>query len=321
MTTPPDAPDAAAPPAVPAPGSTPAGVAAALAAVTVWGLGNTIIASVPMSGIAVSFYRLLLGAVLYVAVLYARGGRLGRRSFRLGGWGGVAFGLNVATFFAALQLTSVANATTISALQPLVIMVFAAAMFGERIRPRHVVCGVVATLGVALVAFGTSRGATGSVAGDVMAVLALIAWAWYFIASKKAREQLDTLEYMTVINVVAFVVVAPIALVTGELFAEAGRLDGTAAVAIVAIVLVPGSGHILINWAHNHTTLVTSALITLALPVVATASAAVFLDQRVAAIQVVGIATVLVSLAAVIVGDARSTATALRNAEATEPAP
>ena len=321
MTTPPTGPDAAAPPATPAPGSSPAGVAAALAAVTVWGLGNTIIASVPMSGIAVSFYRLLFGAVLYVAVLHARGGRLGRRSFRLGGAGGVAFGLNVATFFAALQLTSVANATTISALQPLAIMAFAAAMFGERIRARHVVCAVVATLGVALVAFGTSRGATGSLAGDVMAVLALITWAWYFIASKKAREQLDTLEYLTVINVVAFVVVAPIALVTGELFGESGRLDGSTTLAIVAIVLIPGSGHVLNNWAHNHTTLVTSALITLALPVVATASAAVFLDQRVAAIQVVGIATVLVSLAAVIVGDARSAAIALRNAEATEPAP
>ena len=141
---------------------------------TVWGLGNTIIAAVDMSGIVLSFYRLLLGALLYVAVLYARGGRLGRRSFRLGGWGGVAFGLNVATFFAALQLTSVANATTISALQPLAIMAFAAVMFGERIRARHVVCAVVATVGVALVAFGTSRGATGSITGDVMAVLALI---------------------------------------------------------------------------------------------------------------------------------------------------
>ncbi len=304
-----------------APGSSPAGVAAAVAAVTVWGLGNTIIASVDMSGIALSFYRLLFGALLYVAVLYARGGRLGRRSFRLGGPGGVAFGLNVATFFAALHLTSVANATTISALQPLAIMAFAAVMFGERIRARHVVCAIVATLGVALVAFGTSRGATGSITGDLMAVLALITWAWYFIASKKARQQLDTLEYMTVINIVAFVVVAPIALVTGDLFADGGRLDASTAMLIVAIVLVPGSGHILINWAHNHTMLVTSALITLALPVVATASAAVFLDQRVAAIQVVGIVTVVVALAAVIIGDARPGVDDADTAAATEPAP
>ena len=318
MTSPPDAPPAA---DAPASGSSPAGLAASIAAVTAWGLGNTIIAAVDMSGIALSFYRLLCGALLYVAVLYARGGRLGRRSFRLGGPGGIAFGLNVATFFAALQLTSVANATTISALQPLAIMAFAAVVFGERIRARHVACAVVATVGVAMVAFGTSRGATGSITGDVMAVLALIAWAWYFIASKKARVQLDTLEYMTVINIVAFVVVAPIALVTGELFTASGRLDASTALLILAIVLVPGSGHILINWAHNHTTLVTSALITLALPVVATASAAVFLDQRVAAIQVVGIVTVVVALAAVIIGDARSGVAEADTAAATEPAP
>ena len=154
-----------------------------------------------------------------------------------------------------------------------------------------------------------------------MAVLALIAWAWYFIASKKARVQLDTLEYMTVINIVAFVVVAPIALVTGDLFADSGQLDLSNALLILLIVLVPGSGHILINWAHNHTTLVTSALITLALPVVATASAAVFLDQRVAGIQIVGIVTVVLALAAVIIGDARSGSDEVDTASATEPAP
>ena len=302
-------------------GSTPIGTTAAVAAVGLWGLGNALIASVPLPGIVVAFYRLLVGAVLYFAVLLVRGGRLHRSSFRAGWQGGVAFGCNIATFFAALQLTTVANATTISALQPLVIMGFAAVMFGERIRPRHVICAVVATLGVALVAFGTTRNDAGSIAGDVMAVLALFSWAWYFIASKSARERLDTLEYMTVINIVAFAVVVPIALATGDLLSPEGRHDAPSALRIVAIVLIPGSGHVLINWAHNHTTLVLSSLITLALPVIATAAAAVFLDQAVVPVQVVGILTVIVALAAVIVGDARSDPGDPIVAEATEPAP
>jgi len=316
-------PPATAPPDAPAPGSasSPVGIAAAISAVGLWGLGNTLIASVALPGIAISFYRLLLGAALYLVVLYLRGGHLQRSSFRSGWAGGVAFGLNIATFFAALQLTTVANATTISALQPLVIMAFAAVMFGERIHPRHIVCAVVATVGVALVAFGTTRDNSGSIAGDVMAVLALLTWAWYFIASKKARTQLDTLEYMTVINIVAFAVVVPVALVTGDLLASDSRLDLSDAVRIGLIVLVPGSGHILINWAHNHTTLVMSSLITLALPVIATASAAVFLDQAVATVQVIGIFTVIAALAAVIIGDARSGTGGLELAEATEPAP
>ena len=282
------------------------GIAASVGAVTAWGLGNIVIAGVPMSGIALSFYRLLFGALLYLVVFAVRGGRLRRSSFRHGWVGGVAFGADIVTFFIALQLTTVANATTISALQPLVIMGFAAVMFGERIHARHIVCAVIATAGVAMVAFGAARSGSGSLGGDLMAVAALIAWAWYFVASKKARTQLDTLEYMTVINVVAFLVVVPVALISGDLLSSQGSLGADNALAIVLIVLVPGSGHVLINWAHNHTTLVTSSLITLAMPVISTAAAAVFLDQQVVAIQVVGIAAVLVALAAVIVGDSRS---------------
>lgn len=298
-----------------APTSSPWGIGAAVTAVTAWGLGNTIIAGVPMSGMAIAFYRLGLAVLLYLPVLYLRGGRLSGRSFRHGWVGGVAFGADIATFFVAIHLTTVANATTISALQPLVIMGFAAVMFGERIRSRHVVCAVTATVGVALVAFGAARSGTGSLAGDLMSVVALFAWAWYFIASKKARTELDTFEYMTVMNIVAFVVVAPVALLTGDLFGADGRLDAGRLLAITLIVLVPGSGHILINWAHAHTTLVLTSLITLAMPVLSTVAAAVFLDQRVAAAQVVGIAVVLASLAVVVVGDARTVA------PATEPAP
>jgi drug/metabolite transporter (DMT)-like permease len=288
-----------------APTSSPLGIGAAVGAVTAWGLGNTIIAGVPMSGIAIAFYRLLLAVAIYVPVLYLRGGRLSRRSLRHGWVGGVAFGADIATFFVAIHLTTVANATTISALQPLVIMGFAAVMFGERIRSRHVVCAVTATAGVALVAFGAASSGTGSLAGDLMSVVALFAWAWYFIASKKARTELDTFEYMTVMNLVALAVVAPVALMTGDLLGVDGRLDAGRVFVIALIVLIPGSGHILINWAHAHTTLVLTSLITLAMPVLSTVSAAVFLDQRVVAAQVAGIAVVLASLAVVILGDAR----------------
>lgn len=289
-----------------APGSTPAGIGATVAAVTAWGLGNTLIASVDLPGMALAAYRLALAVVIYVPILYLRGGRLSTRSLRHGWQGGVAFGADIATFFVAIQLTTVANATTISALQPLVIMGFAAVMFGERILPRHVVCAVVATAGVAMVAFGAASSGTGNLAGDAMSVVALFAWAWYFIASKRARGELDTFEYMTVMNLVAFVVVTPVALLTGDLLSAAGRPDPASMLAILLIVALPGSGHILINWAHGHTTLVLTSLVTLAMPVLSTVSAAIFLDQRVVAIQVAGIAVVLASLAVVILGDARA---------------
>lgn len=290
------------------PASTPLGIGAAVAAVCVWGVGNTLIAGVALTGTAIAFYRLALASVLYPAVLYARGSRLSRDSFRFGWVGGVAFGADIVTFFVAIHLTTVANATTINALQPLVIMGFAAVMFGERIRPWHLMCAFVATAGVAMVAFGSASSGDGSRLGDVMAVASLFAWAWYFIASKKARIHLDTFEYLTVMNLVAFAFVTPIALLTGDLFRAGNSLDLRTAGMILLIVVVPGSGHILINWAHGHTTLVMTSLVTLAMPVISATSAAIFLDQAVSGQQATGIALVLAALAAVIIWDARTTA-------------
>jgi len=305
-------------PPAPAPGNEPAGIAAAVAAVTAWGLGNVIIAAVPLNGLAIAFHRLWTGSLLYVAVLYLTGRRLSRQSFRLGWKGGVAFGANIASFFVAVRLTTVASAVTISALQPVVILGFAAVMFGERIRLRHLTSTVVAVAGVALVTFGATNIGGGDRLGDLVAVFALFSWAAYFIASKQARRHLDTLEYMAVMNVVAFLVVAPVAVLSGSMSGTAGHLTPTIYLAVLAIVLLPGSGHILMNWAHAHVTLVLASLITLALPVISTTAAAVFLDQEVSMVQVVGIIVVLVALAVVIVGDARDGGEAV---EATEPAP
>lgn len=285
--------------------STPVGIAASVAAVTAWGVGNTIIASIDLPGLAIAFYRLLFAVALYLPALYLSGGRLTRDSLRFGWRGGAAYGTDVAVFFVAIHLTSVANATTINALQPLVVMGFAAAMFGERIRSRHVGGALAATAGVALVALGGASSGSGDLGGDLVAVVALFAWAWYFIASKRAREHLGTLEYMAVMNSVALLVVAPVALVTGQISGVSADLGDGRVLWILAVVLVPGSGHLLINWAHGQTLLVTLSLITLAMPVIAAVTAAAFLDQPVAPLQAVGIAVVLASLAVVILGESR----------------
>lgn len=286
--------------------SSPAGIGAACTAVVVWGLGNALIKGLGLNGLALSFYRLGLGALFYATVLYLRGGRLRKDSFRYGWKGGLAFGSNIATFFVALHLTTVAIAVTVSALQPIVIVGFAAALFGERIRRDHIVWTVVATAGVAAVTLGATGPGSASVAGIVISFVSLFTWAWYFVASKQARQHLDTLEYMTVMLTVAFVAVAPISVLTGALGAADGHLTWRTFGGIWLIVLLPGSGHVLINWAHAHTTLLLTSLITLGTPVISAAAAAVFLGEQVTVVQWSGMAVVLVALAAVIVADARA---------------
>ena len=292
-------------PASPAHDSTPAGAAGVFVAVTMWSFGNVLIAAIPMNGLALGTYRLGLGAVVYTVVLHLQGGRLTRRTFALGWKGGLAFGLDIAAFFLAVHNTSVAIAVTLSALQPVVIAGFAAVMFGERIRRRHIIGTAVAMPAVALVAFGAGGESVHSLFGDVMAVAAVLAWAAYFIASKRAREELATMEYMAVLNIVGFATMVALSIPTGALVGTESELTWSTVLAIVAVLALPGSGHIIINWAHAHTTLMLASLATLAMPVISTLAAAVFLDQRVTAMQAIGIVVVLVTLAFVVVGDSR----------------
>ena len=65
--------------------------------------------------------------------------------------------------------------------------------------------------------------------------------------------------------------------------------------------LVSGAfGHVLLNWAHPHVPLQIMSLLTLLVPVVATAGAVVFLDEPVDGLQWFGMAVVLAALARVV---------------------
>ncbi len=264
-----------------------------------------LIAWIPMNGLALGVYRLGLGAAVYTAWLYFRGGRLSVDRFRWGWFGGVAFGLDIATFFLAVQNTSVSIAVTLSALQPVVIAGVAAAAFGERIRARHIIGTVVAVPAVALVAFGAEDSGVTSTFGNVMAVAALFAWSAYFIGSKKAREKMPTMDYMAVMNIVAFVTITVIAVPSGVLWSSDAQMNWRNAALVVCVLAVPGTGHIVMNWAHGHTTLMLTSLATLTMPVISTLGAWVFLDQSVTWTQLVGIAIVLAALTYVVIGDSR----------------
>ena len=154
-------------------------------------------------------------------------------------------------------------------------------------------------MGVLAVVRGSSTSGDVTAFGELMAVLALFAWVGYFVYSKQARQHLGTIEYLTVIMVVGVPLMLPLSLLTGQL-TDQGWLSLSEYGWVLLVIVLPGTGHLLINWAHNHTTITLTSLLTLLMPAISTACAAVFLDQEVTALTVVGISIVLVSLAFVV---------------------
>ena len=276
-----------------------AGILATTAGVTIWGASSIMVKSIDgIDATGISFHRLVLGAALLVVVHLGRGGRISWQTLRISAAGGVAFGLDIVLFFSALRETSVANATVIGALQPILLAPIGVRLFGEHLARRTVGWSVVAVGGTAVVVLGATGVPEWSLRGDLLAVGALASWTAYFVASKQARRHLGTLEYFTGLSIVACIVVVPYALAVGADLSPAGTGDW---VTIVVVTVFSGAlGHVLLNWSHEHVPLQVISLLTLLVPVVATAGAVVILGERVTAVQWAGMAVVLASLAVVV---------------------
>lgn len=277
-----------------------AGSVAVLVAVSVWGAMAVVVRLVDdIDGLVLGFHRLWVGALATSALYLATGGRFSWRALRLAAPGGIAFGADIVLFFSALKHTTVANATVVGALQPVLLFFVVDRMFGEAVTRRLVAWSAAAIAGVVLVVYGSAGTPSWSPAGDLLAVGALFAWTGYFIASKRVRDRLAPLEYLACLLVVATVALGPIALLSGGRL-DPGGVEGWAWIAVVAVGS-GGIGHLLLNWAHGHVDLAVMSVLTLAVPVVGVVSAAVFLDEAVGWVQAAGMAVVLVSLGVVAV--------------------
>jgi drug/metabolite transporter (DMT)-like permease len=276
----------------------------AIGAVVCWSSGNVVVAQVDMGGLAIAFWRLVLGAVVYGTVLHLAGRRITWAQARLAFPVSVVFALELGVFFAALHHTSVANATTIGSLQTIVLMVVASVRFGERIGAWLVGVAVVAIGGVVVVMFGGGGDAGLHLRGDLLALGAMVLFSAYFVLVKDIRHRIDTFTLQTLTMAVGSVVLLPMAAI------EAGRMvpdwpSGSQWGWLCLLLAVPGTGHFLMNWAHLHVSLSLAGMLTLAIPALSAFGAWLALDQGLAPVQVAGMVVVMASLLLVVRHDAR----------------
>ncbi len=269
---------------------------AAVFAVVCWSAGNVIVARLDLSGIEIAFWRQFLGAVVYGTVFILIGKRFTWSQIKLAFPVAILFCSEIAVFFTALNITTVANATIIGALQPIVLIIVAGGKFGEVITKRLVGISIFATGGVAVVVLGSSNDVSWSPLGDLLALLAMILFSAYFVAVKSVRVHIDTFTLQTLAMFIGSIGLLPFLIIFQGSTSGFPALTQNEFLWIVVLLIVPGSGHFLMNWAHLHVSLSLAGLLMLAIPVLSAGGAWFFLDQSVSILQVVGGAVVIFAL-------------------------
>lgn len=269
---------------------------AAVVSILLQSMGPIFVRKAELPGITFAFYRMVLAAAVYAVASVLVRRPVTVRAIRVSAPGGLFFAFNIATFFVAVQRTSVANATIIGALQPVALLMVVNRLFGERPSTRDVVWTTVSIAGVAIVVLGSSSADTGDPIGDLLAFAAMLGYAAYYVASKRARETLGTIEYQSSLSIVAMAVLLPFAFASGSDMS----LPAASWVWLAAMVALPGSGHLLTNYAHPYVRLSIMSVLTLLAPVGSTLLAWAVLDERLVPVQLVGMTITIAALAVMV---------------------
>ena len=282
----------------------PRGIPAAAIAMIGWAASGVISKGITELGaFSVVFWRMWIYTAIVLVFLKSRGTPLTMRSIKLSLKGGISLGIDVTLFFAAIRLTTVANATVIVSCQPLFMMILGGRMFGEHPRRNDWVYALVALGGVAIVMFGSAGLPEWSPVGDLLSVVTLVAWTGYFIFSKKTRSQIDSFQYTGATALLASIVTTPFAVFSGQVF---DMPSPSAWLWLVILSIGPGfTSHMLMNWSIGEIPAWLASTLTLAIPVSATLMAWAFLGEEVAGLQFVGMAVVLVALGGLVMGQTR----------------
>ena len=282
-----------------------AGLAAVAAAVAAWGVTGVLIKSIEMDAISIAAWRFLLYAIVLTAWLHARNGRLSLRIFRVSLLGGVFLAGDVMLFFTAVRLTNIVNATTIGAMQPIIIAVYATRVLGERIVPREYLAAVAAIAGVVVVITQSSGTPEWSGVGDLAAVGALLTWSAYFVVAKRVAGTLTPLEFTVGTGWWVAAFSFPTGLIVGQ---DMSPPPGSEVVPLLALLVVGGLlGHSLMNWGIPRLPLWLSSTLTLLIPVFASVAAWIFLGEALTSLQLVAMSVVVAALAIVVVAQGRPT--------------
>lgn len=273
-------------------------IAVLIAGACIIGLAPILVRWAHAGPAATGFWRLAFALPLMAALALRPGasGEAVRRPSRAMLLAGAFFAADIACWHYGLHLTSVANATVLSNLTPILVAAFAWVAYRERPSPLFAVALALAVGGSVLIGLAKGGGGQGTdpPTGDALSALTAVFYGGYFLCVRQARIKAGTPAVMLWSGLVS----APLLLVVAVALREPltpATASGWAAVAGLGLMHVTGQGAI--AWALGRLPTALTALVVLVQPVVAALLGWLLLGEAVTPVQALGGAVVLAGVA------------------------
>ncbi len=235
---------------------------------------------------AVGFWRVTFALPLLLLMAQKTDGGVGGAP-RLALLAGAAFALDLSFWHYGIAFTSVANATVLTNLTPVVVTAVAWLVFKQRPRNLFVAAVALAVGGAWLMAAGRGANAPGSnpPLGDAFSLMTAVWYALYFLAVSAARRTVGATRIMFWSGVAS----APLLLLAALLLDEPllpATLAGWAACVGLGLMHVAGQGSI--AWALGRLPAATASVVVLVQPVVAAVLGWVLFTEALGPVQALG---------------------------------
>ena len=274
-------------------------ISIAALAVFAWGFGPLMVRGIDASAGTIVFWRLWMAMPVMLTAAYFTGGRVSLPLLKAVFVPGVIFGVSTLVGFSSYHATSIANATLIGALQPVLMLFIAPLLFGERSSARQILLAVIALGGISTVVLGAQQSSGASLHGDALALINLGLFTTYFVRMKQVRNKgIHSIALIAGVFCVAAVTVTPWVLLTSH---DLGAIHGADWLSIVGMVLLSGLiGHGLMTWAQRHVDITLASLLMLGGPVISAIGAWIVFSQQLSPVQIAGALVVLAALGAIV---------------------
>jgi len=237
------------------------------------------------------FWRLTFALPALALIARRSTGPLGRPS-RIASIAGVMFALDLGFWHYGIKFTSVANATVLSNLTPVVVTAFAWVFLKQRPRALFLAAVAIALGGVWMMAVGKSGGGhvLNAPLGNLFSISTAFWYALYFLAISEGRKTEGASRLMFWSGVVGAPLLLASAMALGERIAPA-TAAGWAACLGLGLVHFAGQGSI--AWGLGRLPTSTASVVVLVQPIVAGVMGWVLFGELLGPVQAAGMAVVL----------------------------